>query len=165
MTNTSSHLLHFETALNWLSGDRGILHAQHISGPIYVSTPKEFKGSGKDWSPEHLFLGSMASCFMSTFLFFAKQMHLYFNHMECRVSGEVNFINGKYQFTKINFYPTVFVNADIERSAVDAVLDKTKEHCLVSITLSVPTEYHVEVKSQVLLEETNGQTDLADGRR
>ena len=163
MPNASTPLLHFETALNWLSGDRGILHAHHISGPIYVSTPTEFKGSGKDWSPEHLFLGSVASCYMSTFLFFARKMQLYFNHMECKVSGEVDLVNGKYQFRTIHLYPTVYVDAALNTKAVEAVLLKTKEHCLVSNALSVPIEYHTAIKTQVITAEPNDEKHLTLG--
>jgi len=58
MANKSAPQLLFETKLNWLSADRGILYARGVNGPVYVSTPLESGGSGKEWSPEQLFLSS-----------------------------------------------------------------------------------------------------------
>lgn len=64
----------FQVELNWLSKQKGILSAKDVSVTMHVATPVTFGGEGKEWSPEHLFLGSISSCFMTTYLAFAKQV-------------------------------------------------------------------------------------------
>jgi hypothetical protein len=62
MTNKTGKYFLFETKLNWLSEDRGIMYAHASSGPIYTTAPAAFGGSGKEWSPEHLLLSAIISC-------------------------------------------------------------------------------------------------------
>lgn len=63
----------FEVKLNWQEKNRGILSAVDADGTIDVATPPEFGGEGNPWSPEHLFLSAVSSCFMTTYLAFAKK--------------------------------------------------------------------------------------------
>ena len=74
MSGKSSKQYLFEVQLNWLTGTRGVLSAMDAEGTVRVGTPPEFGGSGKPWSPEHLFLSSVSSCFMSTYIVFAKKI-------------------------------------------------------------------------------------------
>ncbi len=151
----------FETALNWLNDDRGVVHAHHVNGTIHVATPEAFGGSGKDWSPEHLLLGAVVSCYMSTFVFFAKKMKILYRHMECRATGKVELVNGKYQFIKLNVFPTVYIDNDAARTAVDAALVKTQQHCIVSNSISAPIAYHSEVSIRSHTVHTPAETKLA----
>ena len=95
MKNNHPHQLSFETNLNWLSEDRGIVYAKGCNGTIHVSTPEEFGGLSKDWSPEHLLLGAVTSCYMATFAGFAKKANLPFRHLECRAIGQVEIKEGR----------------------------------------------------------------------
>ena len=61
----------FTTELYW-SGDKlGIVGSSSLKS-FSVSTPPEFGGPEGEWSPEHLFLSSITSCFMSTYLVICK---------------------------------------------------------------------------------------------
>jgi len=64
MSGKTTKQFFFEVQLNWLEGKRGILSAKDTPGTIHVATPLEFGGEGKPWTPEHLFLSSISSCFM-----------------------------------------------------------------------------------------------------
>jgi organic hydroperoxide reductase OsmC/OhrA len=135
----------FEAKLNWLSGDRGILHGHGINGPVYVSTPSEFGGSGKEWSPEHLFLSSIISCYMSTFLSFTDKMHLVITHFECSAIGQIELVAGKYKFTRVDIYPKVYMaDASLHEKAGTAT-QKTQQYCLVSNSVNAEIIYHSEL--------------------
>ena len=148
MTNKSVHHLLFETKLNWLSADRGILYARGVNGPVYVHTASEFGGSGKEWSPEHLFLSSLISCYMSTFLSFTKKYNFTITHFECSAIGEIEPEKGKYKFTRVNIYPKIYIADESLREKATAVIQKTQQYCLVSNSINAAIIYH----SQVLTE-------------
>src|SRR6476620_9094531 len=97
----------FDVHLNWLTKQKGIISADDAHGTIAVATPESFGGEGNDWSPEHLFLGAVSSCWMTTYLYFAKKFGFEIYQLDCRANGKVETINGKLGFTRIDVYPPV----------------------------------------------------------
>ena len=134
----------FEVSLNWLTKQKGILSADDAAGTIRVATPKVFGGEGRDWSPEHLFLGAVCSCFMTTYLAFAKKMSLNIARLECDVTGQIQLTEGRYQFTHIDVFPKVYVEASLIEKA-GLALQKTQKYCLVSNSIKAEVIYHGEV--------------------
>jgi len=145
MENKLAHQLLFETNLNWLSDDRGIVYANGCNGTIHVSTPAAFGGSDKEWSPEHLLLGAVVSCYMATFNGFAKKAKLTIAHLECRAVGEVKIVEGRYKFTQIDIFPKIFVENDIQSESANSVAQKTQHYCLISNSLNAVITYHTEI--------------------
>jgi organic hydroperoxide reductase OsmC/OhrA len=134
----------FTTDLHW-SGDKvGIVSSSSLKS-FSVSTPPEFGGIDGEWSPEHLFLSSITSCFMSTYLVFVNKMKIENTGFECTATGQVEMVDGKYKFTYIHIYPKAFVgnNADVERSKV--AMEKTKKYCLISNSINAEIVQHPEV--------------------
>jgi peroxiredoxin-like protein len=135
----------FKTQLNWLSNQKGILSADDAEGPIHVATPAAFGGEGKEWSPEHLFLGAITSCFMTTFLFFAKKFELKISEFGCNSVGRVELVEGKYQFTNIDVYAKIDVASEAYTEKAELVLEKAERYCLISNSISATVIYHTEV--------------------
>ena len=134
----------FTTELSW-SGDKiGIVGAPSLKS-LSVSTPPEFGGPEGEWSPEHLFLSSIISCFMSTYLSFVNKMKIENTGFECTATGQVEIVDGKYKFTYIHIYPKAFVGneADVEKARV--AMEKTKKYCLISNSVNAEIVQHPEV--------------------
>ena len=111
MTLKNNKPIIFTTDLHW-SGDRlGIVSSSSLRS-FSVSTPPEFGGPEGEWSPEHLFLSSITSCFMSTYLVFVNKMKIENTGFECTATGQVELVDGKYKFTYIHIYPKAFVGND-----------------------------------------------------
>jgi organic hydroperoxide reductase OsmC/OhrA len=88
--------LFFGTSVVWKEKTTGVMIATSADETIEVATPIEFPdGEGGKWSPENLFLGAISSCFMTTFLSFAKRKKLAFVKFSCHAAGEVEMIDGK----------------------------------------------------------------------
>lgn len=132
----------FQVELNWLSKQKGVLSANDVNGIVHVATPPIFGGEGNDWSPEHLFLGSVNSCFMSTFLDFVKKLHFEISRFECDIIGQVEIVEGKYQFTYINIYPTVYVADVTLKEKAELALEKAQKYCLISNSIKAEVIYH-----------------------
>ena len=63
--------------------------------------PKDFDGPGDAWSPEHLLLASVESCFMFTFQAIAQASKFDFLSLELSGSGTVDRKEGSTRFTDI----------------------------------------------------------------
>src|SRR5437762_8930095 len=103
------HPVYFTTQLNWIGNKKGILRAGDAQSLIHVATPAQFGGEGNEWSPEEMFLGSISSCFMTTFLFLARKHDLAVSHFECAAHGQIELVKGKYEFTEVELYPKVHI--------------------------------------------------------
>ncbi len=149
MENKTPHQLSFETNLNWLADDRGIVYAAGCNGTIHVSTPAEFGGLNKEWSPEHLLLSAITSCYMATFIGFAKKAKLTIAHLECKAVGLVKIVEGKYKFTHIDIYPKIRVNEDFQFEIVNSVAHKVQHYCLIGNSINAEIEYHTEILKDI----------------
>jgi organic hydroperoxide reductase OsmC/OhrA len=70
--------------------------------PVLRSAPpKDFDGPGDAWSPEHLLLASVESCFMFTFQAVAQASKFDFLSLELSGSGTVDREGGSTRFTDI----------------------------------------------------------------
>jgi peroxiredoxin-like protein len=142
----------FEVELNWLVKKRGILSASNVNNTLHVATPQEFGGEGREWSPEHLFLSSISSCFMSTYLFFAKRLNFEITNLECTIIGQVEFMDGKYQFTSIRLFPKIYVTNEELREKANLALVKAQKYCLVTNSIKTDIIYTPEVVADMPLQ-------------
>lgn len=139
----------FETRLDWLQGDRGILTADGTGPGVYVCLPPALGGVGGDWSPEHLLLCSVSSSYMTTYLAYARKLGFEVTHFTCGAIGQIELVAGKYQFTNINLYPKISIADESLRPKADEAVTKTHQYCLVGNSLRADIFYH----SRVVLDE------------
>lgn len=144
MSLKSNKPIIFTTELYW-SGDKlGIVSSPALKS-FSVSTSPEFGGPEGEWSAEHLFLCSITSCFMSTYLTFVNKMKIENTGFECTATGQVEIVDGKYKFTYIHIYPKVFVGNDADVEKAKVAMEKTKKYCLISNSVNAEIVQHPEV--------------------
>lgn len=135
----------FEVQLNWITKKQGLLSAHDAEGTLQVATPPVFGGEGNPWTPEHLFLSAISSCFMTTFLAFAEKFKIPITRFECPVKGQVSLEDGRYKFSAIDLFPKVYIPAEAFREKVELVLNKTHKYCIITHSVSTPVLYHSEI--------------------
>jgi peroxiredoxin-like protein len=135
----------FEVQLNWLTAKKGIMTANDVKGSLYVATPHAFGGEGMDWSPEHLFLGAVSSCYMSTYLVFSAKAGITVAHLSCDVIGQIEMVDGKYKFTHVDVFPKIYVTEEAAKEKAAQSMLVTQQHCLVSNSIDAEVVYHGEV--------------------
>jgi peroxiredoxin-like protein len=135
----------FEVGLNWVLNQKGVLSANDVTEKIHVATPAVFGGEGKEWSPELLFLSAISSCFMTTYLTFAKKFGFEISNFECSAAGQVELVEGRYQFTQINIFPKIYISDEALRPKATLALEKTQKYCLVSNSINAEMIYRSEV--------------------
>lgn len=146
--------LRFGVHVAW-EGDR--LTTAHVAGkqPLSIATPPEFRGTNPDvWSPEDAFVAAAASCLAVTIDALADGEQLPLTNLDVRSTGVVGRRgDGRFGFVRMEHAVEVEVaGGDEERAR--ALITRAEEGCLVSVSLDIPVELSIEVRSRV-----------ADGKR
>lgn len=136
----------FKTTLIWRHGKTGVVHVEGRP-EMGVATPPEFDGPEGYWSPEDMFLASVNSCIMTTFLYFAERFAVSFESYESGVSGEVELLGGKFAFTKIVVTPRIAIADESGMQKVQDAMSRSERYCLVSASVKTP----IDVETQIVV--------------
>ena len=146
ISKTDKHQYFFEVELSRKEGMTGILTAKDVKGSIVIATAPEFKGGVPDiWTAEHLFLGSLSSGFMTTYLAIAEKRNLKVSHITCDSIGQINLYEGHLEFTNINLYPKIYIESDKDISLANEILLSSYTHCIIANSVKPLLINHGEV--------------------
>lgn len=134
----------YEVDIQWKQDRVGELSSSILNKSIECATPPEFpNGVPGIWSPEHLFVASINSCFMATFLAISHNFKMEVASFDCKTTARLEMVDGRYLITQATMNPVVkLVNPDTDREKAFRVLEKAKSGCLV--TNSMKTEVSME---------------------
>jgi peroxiredoxin-like protein len=107
--------------------------------------PLEFGGPGDAWSPEHLLLAAVQTCFLFTFRAVARASRLEFTSLTLSGEGTVDRVDGVTRFTEIVLRPRVGLPPGADRARALRALEKSEKACLVSASLSTPVRLEPEL--------------------
>ena len=130
--------------LDWTHGRVGDLTVEG-KPKIQVATPPEFDGPEGIISPEDLFEAAATSCLMTTFVTFAKKMHIEFKSFSCDGHGTLGRVEKGFQFTKLLLKAKVTVESEELVPKAERALELAGKYCLVSNSMKCPTEHENEV--------------------
>ncbi len=115
----------------WRSARQGALSAE-ARPDIAVGSPREWNGTGEQWAPEELLVGSVNSCIMLTFLTLAKARGVELVGYESDADGTLEKVDGVFQMTKITVRPRVVVASEAQRAAAQRAMDQVESRCFMS---------------------------------
>ncbi len=98
----------YTTKVKWLKERVGRV-ASSGKPVLEISTPPEFGGKEGVWAPEELFIASVNSCVMTTFLYFANKEKLNFVSYESEAEGILERGKRGFWFSQITLYPKIVV--------------------------------------------------------
>jgi organic hydroperoxide reductase OsmC/OhrA len=127
----------------------GFAIAGGIEPKISFSAPPEFKGQAGYWTPEHLLVAAVASCFVSTFSGMALNSNFEFVSLELETVGTLVQDKGGWRFGEVTLFPRVIGVKPEQKGLGFRLLVKAKENCLVGRSLACP----VIVEPAVIIEE------------
>lgn len=137
----------YTTEIQWTGERRGDLRAPHLPG-LEVDAPPEFKGHEGAWTPEHLFVAAVNSCFMTTFLAIAENSKLEFVSFSADAKGKLEKLEGQgFIMTEVVLRPKLLVShaRDLERAG--RILEKAEKNCLISNSIKTETRLEPKVNS------------------
>jgi peroxiredoxin-like protein len=107
--------------------------------------PKDFDGPGDAWSPEHLLLAAVETCFMFTFRAVAQASRFEFLSLELSGRGTVDRKEGATRFMEIVLRPRLRVPKGTDRERATRMLERGEKACLVSASLSTLVRLEPEI--------------------
>lgn len=146
ISKTDKYQYFFEVELSSTAGRKGILSAKDVQGSIEIATAPEFKGGIPDiWTPEHLFLGSLSSGFMTTYLALADKRNLKVTRVTCAAIGQINLYEAHLEFTTINLYPKIYIESEKDRDLANELLLSAYSYCIIANSIKPLLVNHGEV--------------------
>lgn len=113
-----------------------------------VAAPPAFGGPGGIWSPEHLFVLSAASCWMTTFIAVAQASKLDYRAVECGATGTLEKgEDRRFRVSRILLRPRVVIPSEDARERALRVIEKSEWACLISNSMrsAVTVEATIDV--------------------
>ena len=112
---------------------------------IVAAPPSEWDGRDDLWSPEHLLLGAVASCFTTTFQAIARNSKLAFADYSLAATGLLGKADdGATRFLEIRLVPRMSVpEGDVIKAT--KIIESAKRHCFVAASLKTPVLLDAEV--------------------
>jgi peroxiredoxin-like protein len=144
----------YSTHAHWTMHKRGILDAQEIPRTINFAAPPEFGGEPGLWTPEHLLLGSVATCYVATFRAIAEASKFACNDLDVFIEGTIEKQEGGFRFTQITLRPTISIQKEEDRERAERLVTKAERACLISRSLSctVTVNAKLEIEEPVAAE-------------
>jgi len=137
----------YEIELNYMNDGRGILTSRETYGPVYAAAAKEFGGQALQWTPEHLLVSALSTCYMTTLLLFVKKEKLELVDFECRATGAIKLKEGKYVFDRIDLFPKMKFGAQDKLETILATVENARKYCIVSNSIKAPVFYHPDIST------------------
>lgn len=141
------HEYFYSTEVEWSGAREGELSASALPR-LHVDAPPEFKGHEGSWTPEHLFVGAVNSCFMTTFLAIAENSKLDFVSFKAAADGKLEKREGQgFSITEVVLRPKLIIKDSHDAARAARILEKAEKHCLISnsIKSSVRLEPEIDV--------------------
>jgi len=126
----------YRTTAHWTEHTRGIVEAEGIPRTINFAAPPEFGGEPGLWTPEHLLLAAVSTCYVATLRAVADAFKLQLHSLELTVEGTIEKQEGGFRFTRVLLRPAVTITQEEDRERMGRVLEKAERACLITRSLA-----------------------------
>ncbi len=143
----------YETKVRWINTRKGKLGFGDSKKPIIdIATPPEFQGHEGIIGPEDLFVASVNSCILTTFLAFTDKLRIKLLSYESHGKGFLNVNEKPYRFRKVIIEPTIIVEKKQDIEKVKKAMELAEKYCLItnSINASVEVVFDISVSNEVI---------------
>jgi organic hydroperoxide reductase OsmC/OhrA len=112
---------------------------------VRTAPPAEFDGPGDAWSPEHLLLASVETCFLFTFRAVARASRVEFTACDATVEGTVDRDGPAIKFTEILLRVRLGLPPGADRDRARRAVEKAERACPVSASLATPIRLELDL--------------------
>ena len=138
----------YKTEIEWTGERHGELRAPALP-MLDVDAPPEFKGHEGVWTPEHLYVASVNSCFMTTFLAIAENSKLEFVTFNAGAEGTLEKVEGQgLMITRITLRPKLVIKHSRDTERALRIFEKAEKHCLIANSIRTETTLEPQVNCE-----------------
>jgi len=137
----------YEAQVEWTREKQGAIKGPN-KADISMATPPEFGGPEKGfWSPEELFVGSIAGCILSTFLFFVEKSSIGLVSYQSTATGRLDKTSEGLRFQHLGVDLRITVKTDKDREKVERLKSSLEKYCPVSAAQKQPVHLELNVET------------------
>ena len=138
----------YETEAEW-TGAKDLKLSGAKQPAIAAGAPPEFQGREENWSPEHLFVASLNSCYVLTLIAIAELSKVALVSCSSTAKGKLEQLPGSgYQISEIVVEPKVVLASAGDLSRMPRILAKAKDNCFISNSIKATIRIEPEVFHQ-----------------
>ncbi len=120
------------TSTGGLSGE---LTADGVSAAVPFGVPREFGGSGGEWTPEHLLAAATSTCVQATFLIVAQASKIDIASYESSATCTMTKETGGFAVTGVEISPRIVVREPSQIERAQRAIEKAETLCPISKAL------------------------------
>ncbi len=108
--------------------------------PLPMSAAPEYQGDGTRVNPEELFVASLSTCQMLTYLFEAARAGVHVLSYTDEADGELTLKDGRMRMVRVTLRPNIVIdpNSDMERAT--ALVDRAHDGCFIANSINCAVE-------------------------
>jgi len=114
----------------------GVVASDVVPRPICFSAPPEFLGESGVWTPEHFFVASLVTCYVSTFSGMSENSKFGFVSLEVDAQGVLEKSAEGWRFTEVKLQPALKIAHEEDRERATRLLEKAERSCLIARSIS-----------------------------
>ncbi|MFW9945118.1 MAG: OsmC family protein [Candidatus Sifarchaeia archaeon] len=134
----------YDVTVVWDHNEGGKVQSEGKSS-IKVVKPKGEESSPDLYTPEHLFVASVAVCFMNSFIYFTRRMRIDFKSFECVGSGTLEQIGKSFEITKIEIRSRLAIESEELKPKFERALYLGAKYCFVGNSMKSSIAHENEI--------------------
>ena len=134
----------YETSVDWKEGKTGETRCGEKPA-IKVATPPEFGGPENIWTPEDLLTSAVATCIMTSALFFFERAKIQLRSYKSKATATMEKTPAGLAITRIAIAASIELDDMEQEAAVRKAMEQAEKSCPLSISLTCPVELAVTV--------------------
>jgi organic hydroperoxide reductase OsmC/OhrA len=142
---------HFEASVRWRKGAEGVATSNHRlefarnRSPIEASAAPQYKGDPAKLNPEELFVASLVSCQMLSYLALASRAGVDVLAYEDRGEGTLTIADKRMRFTEVRLRPRIAIAPGGDVAKAQAVVDAAHDACFIANSVSCAVVVEPEI--------------------
>lgn len=118
-----------------------------VQSPAEFKGPSDAKGLSLDWTPEHLFVSSVAVCYFTTFVAIAERSNLNYKGIEIQAEGTLEKTpEGTEMMTFIKESVKLIISNPDDMNKAKRICEKTEQNCLIANSMKSKVILEIEIK-------------------
>jgi organic hydroperoxide reductase OsmC/OhrA len=141
---------HFEARLSWRPGGEGLAARTHrvaVEGKpaVEVAPAPQYKGDPARLNPEELFVASLASCQLLTYLALAERAGVGVTAYDDHASGTLAIADRKMRMTEVTLRPRITIAPGADVAKARALVDAAHDGCFIANSVACAVRVEPEV--------------------
>ncbi|HEV2423514.1 MAG TPA: OsmC family protein [Terriglobia bacterium] len=134
----------YSAGLVWTGGRNGRA-TDAGKADIVVGSPPDFRGEEGVWSPEHLFISSLNTCLMLTFLAIAERRSVEVAAYSSGAEALLESVEGRYQVTTVTVRPKITLKSAGSMEAAREIVGRMEANCFISNSVKSRIDLQAEL--------------------